>query len=106
MYKLCFYVPETHLEKVKTALFAVGAGKYMAYDHCCWQVRGEGQFRPLKTSAPFIGTTDQLEKIQEFKVEMICSDAIIKPAVQCLLKIHPYEKPAYEAYKIITIDDL
>ncbi len=47
MYKICFYVPESHLEKVKEALFATGAGRIGDYDHCCWQTRGTGQFRPL-----------------------------------------------------------
>ena len=28
MYQLIFYVPATHLEKVKDALFSAGAGKY------------------------------------------------------------------------------
>lgn len=35
MYKICFYVPESHLEKVKEALFAAGAGKIGNYDSCC-----------------------------------------------------------------------
>ena len=37
MYKLCFYVPESHLEPVKKAVFAVGGGRIGAYDSCCWQ---------------------------------------------------------------------
>ncbi len=106
MYKLCFYVPESHLEQVKTALFAKGAGCYKAYDQCCWQVRGEGQFRPLPNSQPYVGQLDQLEKVLEYKVEMICTDTSIKEVVQTLLGSHPYEEPAYEVYKILMVDDL
>lgn len=106
MYKLNFYVPESHLEPVKDALFAKGAGHYNAYDQCCWQVRGESQFRPLEDSRPYSGKTRQLEKVAEYKVEMICSDAAIKEVVQTLLSVHPYEEPAYEIYKILTISDL
>jgi hypothetical protein len=105
MYKLCFYVPESHLEAVKSALFAEGAGRYKAYDQCCWQVLGEGQFRPLAESQPFAGNAGELEKLAEYKVEMICGDAIIESAVQALLKAHPYEEPAYAVYKIMTADD-
>jgi len=106
MYKLSFYVPEPHLEAVKNALFAKGAGHYSAYDQCCWQVRGEGQFRPLADSRPYLGEIHQLEKVVEYKVEMICIDAVIKEVVQTLLNIHPYEEPAYEIYKVLIHEDL
>ena len=105
MYKLSFYVPKSHLELVKNALFAKGAGRYNAYDQCCWQVQGEGQFRPLADSQPYLGRTRQLEEVTEYKVEMICIDAVVKNVVQTLLNVHPYEEPAYEIYKILTIED-
>lgn len=106
MYKLSFYVPKSHLEPVKNALFAKGAGHYKAYDQCCWQVPGEGQFRPLANSQPFCGTIGRLEQIVEYKVEMICSDALIKTVVETLLNVHPYQEPAYDIYKIMTLEDL
>ncbi len=106
MYKLSFYVPETHLEPVKNALFAKGAGHYNAYDQCCWQVQGLGQFRPLTNSHPFLGQINQLEQVVEYKVEIICADAVIKDVVQTLLVTHPYEEPAYEIYKLLMVDDL
>lgn len=106
MYKLSFYVPESHLEAVKNALFAKGVGQYKAYDQCCWQVLGVGQYRPLANSQPYCGKVDQLEIMAEYKVEMICDDAAIKAVVQTLLSVHPYEEPAYEVFKILTIEDL
>lgn len=106
MYKLSFYVPESHLEPVKNALFAKGAGHYNGYDHCCWQVLGEGQFSPLAGSRPYNGKTGCLEKMDEYKVERVCPDAVIKEVVQTLLEVHPYEQPAYEVYKIQTVEDL
>ena len=36
---------------------------------------------------------------------MICTDAAIKNVVETLLSVHPYEQPAYEIYKILTIAD-
>ena len=44
MYKLCFYVPVSHVEQVKEAVFAAGAGSVGDYRRCCWQVLGQGQF--------------------------------------------------------------
>ncbi|HNC00548.1 MAG TPA: hypothetical protein PLS71_20045 [Leptospiraceae bacterium] len=64
MYQLVFYIPESHLEQVKEALFAKGAGSYKDYDHCSWQTPGIGQFRPLKGSNPFLGAIDNVEKVK------------------------------------------
>ena len=45
MYKLAFFVPAEHKDKVKAAVFAAGAGRIGNYDSCCWEVSGTGQFR-------------------------------------------------------------
>jgi len=106
MYKLIFYVPVSDVETVKHAVFAAGAGIYQHYDQCCWQVLGQGQFRPLAGSQPTFGEILQLTQLAEYKVEMICTDEAIKAAVQALLAAHPYEQPAYEIYKILTDTEL
>ena len=100
MYKLCFFVPESHLEPVKRALFKLGAGQIGDYDHCCWQVKGLGQFRALEGSCPYIGQQGQLEEVEEFKVEMVCKDDLIKEVVEVLKRAHPYETVAYEIYRL------
>ena len=53
MYSLCFYVPESHVEEVKQALFDAGAGRIGDYGSCAWQVLGTGQFQPMEGSEPF-----------------------------------------------------
>lgn len=105
IYKLIFYVPESHLEVVKQSLFQAGAGQYNNYDQCCWQVLGEGQYRPLADSQPYKGKEYVLEKVAEYKVEMICAAHCISNVLQSLLANHPYEEPAYEVFRILTLDD-
>lgn len=101
MYKLVFYVPESHLESVKEKVFASGAGKIGAYDSCCWQVLGQGQFRPLSGAKPFIGATaGKLETVPEFRVELVCEDEMTRAAVLALKQAHPYEEPAYDVWKL------
>ncbi len=100
MYKLSFFVPESHLESVKQALFDIGAGAVGDYDSCCWQSSGTGQFRGLESSSPFLGKKGQVEQVAEFKVEMVIKDQIIKQAVDALKKSHPYEEPAYDVIKL------
>jgi len=102
MFKLCFYVPESHLEAVKKAVFAAGAGRIGAYDSCCWQVLGQGQFRPLEGSTPFLGRQGSVEVVAEYRVEMVCDAHKIKRAVAALLDAHPYEEPAWDVIALIT----
>jgi structural hemagglutinin/hemolysin toxin protein RtxA len=100
MYKICFYSPTSHADEVKNAMFAEGAGKIGNYSCCAWQVLGEGQFMPLEGSHAFIGEQHQLEKISEYKIEMICDDAHIHDVITALKKAHPYEEPAYQVWRI------
>ncbi|MBW4936160.1 YqfO family protein [Marinobacter sp. F4206] len=100
MYKLCYFVPETHLEKTKRALFDIGAGKIGDYDRCAWQCAGQGQFRPLEGSDPFIGESGALEVVEEYKVELVCEDGLVVEALKALKQAHPYEEPAYEVYRM------
>ncbi|CAD6881630.1 Bsu YqfO NIF3/CutA domain [Methylomonas albis] len=106
MYKLSFYVPVSHAEQLKQALFEQGAGRIGDYDNCSWQVLGEGQFRPLAGSEPYLGNIGEIQQVAEYKIEMVCADELIKTVVQTLLACHPYQQPAYEVYKILGVTDL
>lgn len=103
MYSLSFYVPVEYAEQVKEALFAAGAGRQGDYDKCSWQTLGQGQFRPLAGSSPFIGVQGALEYVDEYKVEMICAEENIVAAVAALKAAHPYEEPAYSVIKIEVV---
>jgi hypothetical protein len=102
MYKLCFYVPELHLEQVKLAVFAAGAGKIGDYDSCCWEVPGQGQFRPQVGSKPFLGQVGTVETVAEYRVEMVCEEQFLKAVVSALLQAHPYEEPAWDVVALVT----
>ena len=95
LYQLSFYVPESHLELVKDSLFKAGAGKLGNYDCVAWQTLGTGQFRPQVGSKPFLGESGKIEKVAEYKVEMVCDAEHIAQAISALKANHPYEEPAY-----------
>ena len=100
MYKLCFYVPESHLEVVKTAMFAAGAGRVGNYDSCCWQALGTGQYRPLNGSEPFLGQLGRIEEVAEWKVELVVADELIHDVVKAMKSTHPYEVPAFDVWRL------
>jgi len=102
LYKIELYVPESHLTAVKTALFEAGAGRVGNYDCCAWQTRGEGQFRPLEGSAPFLGNQGQVETVIEYKLELVCEERRLKAVIAALKRAHPYEEVAYTAIRTKT----
>lgn len=101
MYKLGFYVPDSHLEVVKQALFAAGAGRIGNYDCCCWQTLGQGQFRALDGSKPFLGQQGTLATVAEYRVELVCEAALLQQVLAALRSAHPYEEPAYDVTSLI-----
>lgn len=103
MYKIVFFVPETHKEAVKQALFDAGAGRIGNYDSCAWETLGTGQFRAMQGANPFLGKIDQIEKVDEYRVELVCEDALIKDAILAMKAAHPYEEPAYDVIKLAEI---
>lgn len=94
------YVPESHVELVKQAVFEAGAGRQGAYDQCCWQVLGQGQFRPLAGAQPFIGTHAQTNCVSEFRVELLVPENRVKAVIRALRAAHPYEEPAFDLMQI------
>lgn len=100
MYKFCFFVPKSDLEATKQAVFTAGGGRIGDYDHCAWQTLGRGQFRPLEGSNPHLGQHGELEKVDEYKVELVCEDHLIREVVAAMKQSHPFEEPAYEVYRL------
>ncbi|WP_440206324.1 NGG1p interacting factor NIF3 [Acinetobacter oleivorans] len=104
MLKLIYYVPESHLESTKQAIFSAGAGGIGNYEHCAWQVKGIGQFKPVKGADPYIGELGKLEQVDEWRVETIVIEESAKTVAKALKASHPYEEPAFEFIQIIEID--
>jgi structural toxin protein (hemagglutinin/hemolysin) RtxA len=101
--KISVYVPESHLEKVKQAMFSAGAGKSGNYDQCAWQTLGIGQFRPLPGSTPYCGSQGELSRITEYSLETICQQQNLAAVIAALKQAHPYEEPAYAAWPILPV---
>ncbi len=100
MISLVFYVPQSHLEAVKDAVFAAGAGQIGDYSRCCWQVAGTGQFAPGAQSDPFIGAHGEVEQVLEYRVEMVCAEDRVDAVIAALRAAHPYEEPAFHYWSV------
>lgn len=103
MLSLVVYIPESHLEPVKKALFAAGAGKMGNYEDCCWQTQGKGQFRPTEGADPHTGEVGKLETVAEWKVEMVCEKKNLSAVIKALKDAHPYETAAFHVTETVEV---
>ena len=97
--KLVVYVPEEHLEGVRAALFP-HAESLGAYRDCSFSASGEGTFTPLDGAAPHIGKVGALEKVREYRLEVLLDRAKLPQTLKSLVAAHPYEEPAYDIYPL------
>lgn len=102
-YKLIVHVPLTHSEIVRNALGEAGAGKIGNYDFCSFSYKGTGRFRGNENSNPAIGQSEKIEEVEEEVIEVVIEESILKPVIQKLKQVHPYEEIAYEVFKLENI---
>jgi dinuclear metal center YbgI/SA1388 family protein len=94
--KLVTYVPEKHLEIVRTALFSAGAGVIGNYDQCSFSASGYGTFRGNDDSNPYVGTKGELHIEKELRLETILPRHLTSKVLAALTTSHPYEEAAYD----------
>lgn len=100
--KLVVFVPEDHLESVRTAVTNAGAGHIGNYSHCSFHTNGTGTFLPLLNSKPFIGEQGSLEQTSEVRLETIMPESISRKVLKSMLKAHPYEEAAFDLYPLLN----
>jgi dinuclear metal center YbgI/SA1388 family protein len=99
--KLVVFVPEDHLERVRTALFP-HTDNQGNYRDCSFAATGEGTFTPLEGATPFIGSTGLLERLREQRLELLINRVNLPRSIKTLLSVHPYEEPAFDIYPLIN----
>jgi hypothetical protein len=102
-YKLVVYVPQTHLEQVRVALASAGAGKIGKYEECSFVSHGIGIFKPIKGAKPISGEIDKLNRLGEARIEVTIEKSKVKVAISAVKKVHPYEAPVIDIYKLESL---
>ncbi len=94
--KIITFVPEHHLETVRSALFDAGAGVIGNYDQCSYSGAGHGTFRGNEESHPFVGSKGEMHTEKECRIETIVPRHLASKVISALLASHPYEEAAYD----------
>ncbi|MCX7765864.1 MAG: Nif3-like dinuclear metal center hexameric protein [Candidatus Sumerlaeia bacterium] len=99
-YKFVVFVPEGYEGKIIDAIARGGGGIIGNYSHCTFRSPGTGTFIPLSGAKPFIGEQGKLESVQEFRLESLVPSSRLRKVLTEVLKVHPYEEPAYDIYPL------
>ena len=94
--KIVTFVPSSHAEAVKQAMWSAGAGKIGNYDSCSYTMSGSGTFRALDGATPFVGTVGEHHTESEERVEVILPRWRKHAVLAAMLAAHPYEEPAFD----------
>lgn len=96
LFKLTVFVPPDHLDPVRDAVFAAGAGQQGHYSRAGFQISGEGSFRPLEGAEPFSGRVGEDAVVTERRFETIVPARHLRGVLAALYRAHPYEEPAVD----------
>jgi hypothetical protein len=98
--KLVVFVPLTHADVVRQALGEAGAGKIGNYDFCSFSSRGIGRYRGNEKSNPTIGRAGEFTEVEEERIEVLVSRAILESVIEKVKLVHPYEEVAFDIYPL------
>ena len=72
--------------------------------YCSMSTKCIGTFKPTDKANPYIGKKDNLEFVNEEKLEVVCNVNKVREVVSVLRKIHSYEEPAIDIIPLIDED--
>lgn len=98
--KIITYVPEKYADKIRSSIFNAGAGHIGNYSDCSFNSTGQGSFKALEGTKPFVGEKNKIHFENEIKIESIFPDYLQNKIINALINSHPYEEPAYDIYKL------
>ncbi len=98
--KLVVFIPEESLEKVSGAIFHAGGGRIGEYSSCSFRIPGKGTFRGSEKTNPAAGIKEVFETVNEVRLEVMVDSWKLKNVLSEMLKVHPYEEPAYDIYPL------
>ncbi len=98
--KLVTFCPLDKLSEIQEAMFEAGAGYIGDYDKCSYYTDGNGTFRALEGTNPYVGNKGEVHTEKEFRLETIVPEYMLNRVLRAMINSHPYEEPAYDIYKL------
>lgn len=98
--KLVVFVPHSHADSLKQAIFEAGAGTIGKYDSCSFSAEGQGSFRAGNDANPYVGSPGKFHLEPEMRVETVLPTHRKRAVLAAMKAAHPYEEVAYDLYRL------
>ena len=98
--KLVTYVPGSHADAVRNALFEAGAGNIANYSECSFNAEGTGTFKGNDSTNPYVGEPGVRHLENELRIETVYPANLESKILMALVLAHPYEEVAYDLYSL------
>lgn len=102
--KIIVTIPPENVEEVRNAICEAGAGIIGNYTYCSMSTKCIGTFKPNNEANPYIGKNNNMEFVEEEKLEVVCSVDNVKNVISKLREVHPYEEPAIDIIPLLDED--
>lgn len=99
--KIIVTIPVENVEEVRNAICEAGAGVIGNYTNCSMSTKCIGTFKPNDDANPYIGKNNNLEFVEEEKLEVVCDVKLVKNIITKLREVHPYEEPAIDIIPLL-----
>jgi len=100
LHQLAVYVPHSHEEVVRNALFEAGAGDIGNYSECSFSHSGYGTFKANESANPYVGEVGKQHREEEIRIEVIYPKERERKIILAMRESHPYEEVAYTIYPL------
>ncbi len=101
--KLFVFVPQTHKDQVREAIFGAGGGHIGKYSDCSFNTEGTGTYKAGEGAQPFLGQIGQLHQESEVRIEIVFPSWLEGSILKAMMDAHPYEEVAYD---LVTLDNV
>jgi dinuclear metal center YbgI/SA1388 family protein len=98
--KLVVFIPIGYEEKIMLSLDEAKEGRIGSYRLCTYKSRGEGTFKAEIGSHPFQGEIGKIERVSEWRLEVLIPRAHVLELVEKIRRAHPYEEMTYDIYPV------
>lgn len=103
MLKIVVFCPENVTDKIINAMADAGAGVIGNYTHNAFILKGYGNWYSGEGSNPSVGEVGKMSREPEDRIETVCPEDKINLVMEAIKKVHPYETPAIDVYKLDLI---
>lgn len=100
--KLVTFIPEKDADNLVNELSKAGAGIIGNYSNCSFRLKGKGTFLGNEKSNPTLGKKQQLEEVDEIRIEMVFNKHLKNKIIKTIYSHHPYEEPAFDIYPLVN----